>query len=127
MKIISSLDKAKNIAQLASEKKGENIVLMDMRSVSMMCDWFVLVTASSSRRVTTIASTIRKTLSKEKISPLNVAGRQDPLWALLDYGDVVAHVFYREVRDFYGLERLWSNAKIRRLDDKCSEKTLQKE
>jgi len=93
----------------------------------MMCDWFVLISASSSRRVATIASTIRRTLSKKKISPLHVEGKQDPLWALLDYGDVVAHVFYREVRDFYGLERLWSNAKIKRLDDKCSAKTSQKE
>ena len=118
MKNTVALEKAKTIARLAADKKGEDIVLMDMSSVSMMCDWFVIITAGSSRRVATIASTIRRTLSKEKISPLHVEGKQDPLWALLDYGDVVAHVFYREVRDFYGLERLWSKAKIERLDIK---------
>ncbi|MFC1548415.1 ribosome silencing factor [Candidatus Omnitrophota bacterium] len=127
MEIKTALDKAKLIAQLAAEKKGENIVLMDMRNMSLMCDWFVLVSASSSRRLNAISNQIQRKLSKERISPSHVEGRNNPYWILLDFQDVVVHVFYKEIRDFYGLERLWSDAPIERFDDKCLAKTSQKE
>jgi ribosome-associated protein len=126
VKKTAALDKAKLIAQLAAEKKGENIVLMDMRNVSTMYDWFVLVSASSSRRISAISNTIQRELSKEGISPLHVEGKHNPYWILLDYEDVVVHVFYRQIREFYGLERLWSDAPIERFDNKCLAKTSQK-
>ncbi len=126
MKKAAALDKAKFIAQLAVEKKGEDIVLMDMRGISTMCDWFVLVSASSSRRINAISNTIQRRLSKEHIFPLHVEGKHNSYWILLDYGDVVVHVFYSQIREFYGLERLWSDAPIERFDDKCLAKTSQK-
>lgn len=114
------------IARLAAEKKGENIVLMDMRGVSTMCDWFVLVSASSSRRIGAISNVIQERLAKEGVHPMHVEGRHNPYWVLLDYVDVVVHVFYKEVRDFYGLERLWSDAPTERFDNKCLVKTSRK-
>lgn len=126
MKKVTALDKANLIAKLAAEKKGENIVLMDMRDISAMCDWFVLVSASSSRRINTISNAIQEKLSKERVYPLSVEGKRNPYWILLDYEDVVVHVFYREIRDFYGLERLWSDAPTERFDNKCLEKTSRK-
>lgn len=126
MKKAAALDKAKLIAQLAAEKKGEDIVLMDMRNISTMCDWFVLVSASSSRRINAISNTIQRRLSKEHILPLHVEGKHNSYWTLLDYRDVVVHVFYSQIREFYGLERLWSDAPIERFDDKCLAKTSQK-
>ena len=126
MKKIAALDKAELIAQLAAEKKGENIVLMDMRSVSTICDWFVLISASSSRRINAISKNIQKELSKKRLSPLSIEGKQNQYWTLMDYEDVVVHIFYDQIRDFYGLERLWSNAPQKLIDEKCIAKMSQK-
>lgn len=104
------MDKARLIAKIAHENKGENIVLMDMRGVSTMCDWFVLVSATSSRRIKSIASTIQKELSETRVRPLSVEGRENPYWVLLDYEDVVVHIFHEQIRDFYAIDRLWSEA-----------------
>lgn len=127
MKRLTSLSKARLIAQVAAEKKGENIAIMDMRKISTMCDWFVLVSASSSRRINAISKTIQRKLSKEGISPARVEGKQNQYWVLLDFGDVVVHVFYEQIRDFYGLERLWSEAPIERFKNKCLAKTSPEE
>jgi len=98
------------VAEVAAEKKGRNIVLLDMRGLTMVCDWFVLVSAGSTRMVKAISRAIDKGLSAKKISPLNVQGRQNPHWVLMDYGNVVVHIFYSRIRDFYELEQLWSDA-----------------
>lgn len=106
----SAFEKAKLIAGLALEKKGENIVLMDMRKISAMFDWFVLVSATSSRRIKAISNYISRELSREKIRPLHSEGKkEDPNWILLDCEDVVVHIFHENLRDFYGLERLWAD------------------
>ncbi|MDD4956703.1 MAG: ribosome silencing factor [Candidatus Omnitrophica bacterium] len=110
-KEITSQEKAKLIAGIAADKKGEDIVLMDMSSSSTISDWFVLVSAGSSRQLDAISKAVQKDLSKKfKISPLKVEGRNNPSWVLVDYGDVILHVFHKDIRDFYGLERLWSDA-----------------
>jgi len=127
VKKLTSRDKAELIAKISAEKKGQDIVLMDMRHVSVLCDWFVLVSASSSRRLNTISKTVDKELSKKKISYLHLEGKNNPYWILLDYGDVILHLFHTEMREFYGLERLWSEAKIEYFDEKCLPKTSQKE
>ncbi len=127
MNDITSREKADLIAQFASEKKGEDIVLINMSSSVAIFDWFVIISANSSRQVNAVASGIQRGLSKEKrINPLNVEGRQNPHWVLLDYEDVVVHVFYDEIREFYGLERLWSDAPAERYDAKCTVKTSRK-
>ncbi|MBD3426164.1 MAG: ribosome silencing factor [Candidatus Omnitrophica bacterium] len=127
MKKLTPLSKARLIARIAAEKKGENIVIMDMRRVSMMCDWFVLVSAGSSRRINTIANTLQRELSKKKISATRVEGKQNQYWVLLDFSDVVVHIFHEQIRDFYGLERLWSDAPIERFNNKCLVKTSPEE
>jgi ribosome-associated protein len=126
VKKTTALDKARLIARLAEEKKGEDIVLMDMGTISTICDWFVLVTANNSRRLNAISNNIQRKLSKESIKPLHVEGRNNPYWALLDYEDVVVHVFHKDVRGFYGLERLWAGASIERYDNKCLAKMSRK-
>lgn len=127
VKKVTARDKAKLIAQLAAEKKGQDIVLMDMRNISTICDWFVLVSASSSRRLNTISKTIKEALSKKRVFPLRIEGKNNPYWVLLDCEDVVVHVFHEEIREFYGLERLWSEAPRERFDGKCLVKTSRKE
>ena len=124
---MTSIDKAELIVQFAAEKKGEDIVFMDMRETSAIFDWFVLIGANTPRKINAISNGIQKGLSKgSRVSPLHVEGGPNACWVLLDYEDVVVHIFHSEVRDFYELERLWSDAPIERFDSKCTEKTSQK-
>ena len=120
-------DKARETALLVSalalEKKGRDIVLLDMGGISTFCDWFVLVSAGSPRMVKAISKSIDKGLSAKKISSINIQGRQDPNWVLMDYGDVVVHIFYTQTREFYALEKLWSDAPREQFDEKCLKKT----
>ena len=115
MKNSASIEKARLIAKVAGEKKGEDIVLMDMTEQSAMCDWFVLVSAGSSRRIKTICDEVQKHLGKDGVFPISVEGRGSLYWVLLDFEDVVVHIFNDDMRGFYGLERLWSDAPIVRM------------
>jgi ribosome-associated protein len=83
-----------------------------MRKVATFCDYFVISSGTSLRQVNAIAHSIEDELSKYNIKPLSRVSRNDESgWAVLDFVSVVAHVFYKPVREFYGLERLWSDAK----------------
>lgn len=85
---------------------------MDMRQVSSFCDYFVISSGTSLRQVNTIARSIEEELSKDKINPLSKVSYEDESgWMVLDFSSVVAHVFHKPLRDFYSLERLWSDAK----------------
>ncbi len=122
---ITSHDKARRIASLAADKKGESIVLLEIKKLSPMCDWLVIISSASSRRIKGIANSIKEGMSKESVRPLHVEGLDNPYWTLLDYGDVVVHIFFEDIREFYGLERLWSDAPLERFEEKCTEKTSQ--
>jgi ribosome-associated protein len=76
-----------------------------------LADFFVLCSADSQRQVMAIADAIDLVLSREGIFPISVEGRENALWVLMDYNDVIIHVFKKEVREFYNLERLWGDAK----------------
>jgi len=106
----NSKEKALSISSFAFEKKAEDTVILDMQKVSSFCDYFVISSAGSFKKTKAIAAHIRDSLSKRKIKPHHVEGEREGQWILLDYGDVVAHIFYEEVRQFYGLERLWGDA-----------------
>lgn len=123
MTTLTPLEKAALAARGASDKKGEDIVLMDMRKLSSFCDWFVIVSANSSRRIETIIRAVRKALSERAVKPLHTESSDGPYWSLLDYGDIVVHVFQEHVRQFYGLERLWSEAPRTYVDEKWLQKT----
>ncbi|WP_366924104.1 ribosome silencing factor [Metallumcola ferriviriculae] len=101
---------AKEIAIAASEKKGRNIVLLNLQEVSLIADYFVIVSAGSSTQVKAIADSILKKLREEDIVPRSREGYQEAQWILLDYGGVVTHIFQEEQRQFYDLERLWGDA-----------------
>ena len=83
---------------------------MDVRKVVNFCDCFVICSATSTRRAKAISEEIQERLKKEGQRLKHIEGAGEALWILLDYGDVVAHVFYEETRRFYGLERLWGDA-----------------
>jgi ribosome-associated protein len=85
-------------------------VVLEVKKLSSFTDFFVICSGTSDRQVQAIAGHIEEKLGAEKIRPLSVEGKREGRWVLLDYGDVVVHVFYQPVRDFYDLERLWADA-----------------
>ena len=92
------------------EKKANNIVVMNVREMSSFTDYFVICSGASDRQVQAIASAIRENMKKKGLLPLGVEGENHGQWVLMDYEDVVVHIFYEPVREFYEIERLWSEA-----------------
>lgn len=85
--------------------------MLDLRKISGFCDYFVISSATSLRHAGAVAEGIEQELSKDRIKPLSPADRHDQSgWLVLDYSSVIAHVFTQPLREFYGLERLWSDA-----------------
>jgi ribosome-associated protein len=102
---------ARTAARAASAKGGEETVIIEVGAVLAITDAFVITSGRNTRQVKTIAEEVEAKLKAEGgISPLRVEGLGDSQWVLLDYGDLVIHVFLDETRDFYDLERLWSDA-----------------
>jgi ribosome-associated protein len=105
-----SKEKALLISNLALEKKAEGVTILDMQKVSSFCDYFVIASAGSLKKISAIAEHIVDSLALRKIRPFGAGARKDNNWVILDYSDVVTHIFYYETRRFYGLERLWGDA-----------------
>ena len=100
------------IQEACEEKKGVEPLIMDVRKLTNVADYFILVHGSSDRHVRTIADNVIEQVQKAGIKPYHVEGLNSAKWILLDYGTVIVHVFYYEARKFYHLERLWGDAKI---------------
>ena len=83
---------------------------MDMRAVSNITDYFIICSAPSTRRVQAISEGIEEKLFKRNIKHWHIEGKREALWVLIDYGDIIVHIFYDRMRDFYNLERLWHDA-----------------
>jgi len=103
-------DLAHRIVEVASDKKASDVVLLRTAEVTTMADYFVICSGRSERQVQVLGHAIVDELREEGIRPLGVEGRGTARWILLDYGSVIVHVFAPEEREYYGLERLWSNA-----------------
>ena len=98
-------------AQAAADKKGTDIVLLGVGEIITIIDWFVLISASNTRQVRTIVDEVEHALVElDGAVPSGSEGRDDATWVLLDYGDVVVHVFLDQTRAYYDLDRLWADA-----------------
>jgi ribosome-associated protein len=107
---LTSRQTAKSIARFASEKKAEDIVVLDMRKIVNYCDYFVLCSGNTDRHARAIADDIEEKLAESGVSPRSREGASKADWVVVDTGDVVAHVFQKRVREFYQLEYLWQDA-----------------
>lgn len=107
---MSSEDLAKKIVKVLDSKKGMDITGIDIRQLTTIGDYFILVTGTSSPHVKALAEEVEDTLAKEGIEPRRIEGAQSAVWILMDYQDVILHVFTKETREFYNMERLWSDA-----------------
>ena len=111
---------ARRIAAVAKSKKAQKVVILDMRNISTFCDYFVILSATSLRHTNALAKSIQEELDKDKIKPLSKVNPNDESgWIVLDYVSVVGHIFYKPLREFYSLERLWSDAKKVRIPRKA--------
>ncbi|MCI0708316.1 MAG: ribosome silencing factor [Ignavibacteriae bacterium] len=108
---------ARKIAEQALEKKAKDVVVMDLRKLQAPADFFVVCSADSDTQVKAIADAIRDGLEEQGSSVWHSEGFQSLQWVLLDFVDVVAHVFHKDARSFYNLERLWSDASMQTVDD----------
>lgn len=105
------------VAKLALEKKAENVISLDLRRLTSTCDFFVICEGGSDVHVKAIASAIREGMEVVDEKVWHVEGYEAGRWVLLDYVNVVVHVFDPETRDYYQLERLWGDAKIEAYED----------
>ena len=97
-------------ARIASDGKGEDIVVLDVRKISSFTDYFVILSGRSTRHVQALAESMEHELRSKRISSSRAEGLSEGKWVLLDFEDVVVHIFYHEQRDFYDLEGLWHDA-----------------
>lgn len=106
----ASMDLALKILESCSEAKAKDLSLLDVSSVFDLASYFVIVSGRSDRQVQGISNRILANLEEMGIQPISRDGYDEGHWVLMDYGDVIVHVFYGPVREHYDLERLWKNA-----------------
>jgi ribosome-associated protein len=102
--------KVQRAARAARDKKALDLVVLDVRAVSSIADYFLVCSGRSSTHMETIADAIHMELKAEGVRPLHAEGLASSGWMLLDYGDVLMHVFLEDTRVYYALERLWGDA-----------------
>lgn len=116
-KKISTDDLIAVIIQAIENVKGEDIQLLDLREIeNTVCDYFIICSGGSNTQVNAISGSVQKIVSKElKDKPWHVEGETNSEWVLVDYVNVVVHVFQKQIRDFYDIESLWGDAKITKI------------
>ena len=95
----------------ALEKKVIGLVVLDVRGLTSIADYFIICNGRSNRQVRAVAESIQMDLKKKGIKPLSVEGQKEGHWVIMDYGHVIIHIFYEPVRTLYDLESLWIDAK----------------
>ncbi len=106
----NSLEAAQLCAEAADSKKAFDILILDLRGLTYITDFFVICSGSNTTQVSAISEWIEQTLAKSGERPSHVEGGAESRWLLMDFGDVVVHIFDEQTRAYYGLEKLWSDA-----------------
>ncbi|MFA7382433.1 MAG: ribosome silencing factor [Desulfurivibrionaceae bacterium] len=106
----SSLELARFAALAALDKKAEDLVILDVRGLSSITDFFVIMSGRSTRHVQGLAQAVDEALRHKNVKDGNTEGLNEGHWVLLDYNDVIVHIFYNEDRNFYNIEGLWHDA-----------------
>jgi ribosome-associated protein len=109
-------DDLSRAVDLAAERKGRDLLLLDLRGISNATDFFFLISGTSDMHVRSIAEHVIEELKKDGVRPSHVEGLRSGRWVLLDYIDLVVHVFHPLAREFYQLERLWGDAPAHALE-----------
>lgn len=118
---MESLQLATRIARVLDNKKAAGVKVLKVRDLTVLADYFVIASGSSSTQVKALAEEVEFQLEQQGVKPLRTEGYDSKSWILLDYGTVIAHVFYPEARDFYDLEHLWADAEECQVDLEADE------
>ena len=110
MRAIDSWDRAVLVSRFALERKAYDLVVMEVRDLTSIADYFIVCSGRSDRQVQSIAQGIEENLRGMGVRPHSVEGAARGQWLLMDFSDVIVHIFYEPVREFYDLEGLWSDA-----------------
>jgi ribosome-associated protein len=105
------------------KRKAKNLTILNVKEVSSFADYFIICSGTSDRQVQSIAASIRENLKEYGITPLGIEGESLGKWVLMDYEDVIIHVFYEPIREFYDIERLWPDAARMEVGDEVTEMT----
>jgi ribosome-associated protein len=100
------------IHQLLDDAKAQNIVVLDVHSISSIADYMIIATGTSTRHVSAVADNLIDSLKKEGVRAWGIEGQDTGEWVLVDFGDVIVHIMQAETRDFYQLEKLWSGTDV---------------
>jgi ribosome-associated protein len=119
---LNSTKLAKQISEIIFTKKGFNVVTIDLRKLVTFTDYFVICSADSDTQVKAIADEVDKALSDEGIKCWHKEGLKALSWILLDYVDLVVHIFKKDAREFYNLEKLWGDAPSEKMSDPAEKK-----
>ncbi|CAM2834223.1 ribosome silencing factor [Paenibacillus sediminis] len=109
---VSSNELLNIVVAAAEDKKAMNIVALDLKGISLIADYFVICHGNSDTQVMAITTEIRKRAQEAGVEIRGIEGMDTARWVLLDLGDVVVHVFHRDEREYYNIERIWSDAKV---------------
>ncbi|MBE6788260.1 MAG: ribosome silencing factor [Ruminococcaceae bacterium] len=107
---MDSLEKAIKIGKIIDDKKGEDVAVLKVAGITSITDYYVIATAKNTVHAKSLCDEIEEKLKKCDVVPNNIEGYQSAMWILMDYGNVIVHIFYEETRKFYDLERLWMDA-----------------
>lgn len=91
-------------------KKGEDVVILDLKILSSFTDYFVIMNGNSKRQNVAICENVERELKEKNIKPASIEGRENAEWILMDYGNFIIHIFSKEAREYYSLEKLWGDA-----------------
>ena len=121
---MKSTELAHQISEIIFTKKGFNVLTIDLRKLVSFTDYFVICSADSDTQVKAIADQVDKTLSDDGIKCWHKEGLKALSWVLLDYVDVVVHIFKKDAREFYNLEKLWGDAPSEKMSDHLEQKVV---
>lgn len=107
---MNSIEKAVKIGEILNNKKAEDVSVLKVAGITSITDYYVIATAKNTVHAKSLCDEIEEKLKKDNVSPTNIEGYQSAMWILMDYNNVIVHIFYEETRKFYDLERLWMDA-----------------
>ncbi|MCI8648752.1 MAG: ribosome silencing factor [Anaerotruncus sp.] len=107
---MTSIELANKIAQLLDSKKATDIMAIEIKDLTTIGDYFVIASSGSTTQTRALSDAVEEGLSALGLEPNRIEGYQAGMWVVLDYSDVIVHIFYEQTREFYALERLWADA-----------------
>ena len=116
MELLNALEKAQKAVKVLDDKKASDIILLKVGDLTILADYFIICSANSTTHVRGLSDSLEEAFDEIGVPLLAREGKQGMNWLLLDYGDCIIHIFNKETREFYGLEKLWDDAEKINID-----------